>query len=359
MSSSRLKTVCVHDAIEGDSHSIEMVGNFLTRGNQCADQFQYGEAIENFSKALAIAPGNEATTAAYNRVIQEIVPRWHFSMLNDRHRNDSYASAIERAVDESKTVLDIGTGSGLLAMMAARAGAKLTYTCEMNRVIAEIAAQIVSANGYADKIKVIAKKSDDLAVGKDLASKVDILITETLDSGLVGEGMIPIIIDAKRRLLKEGGQIIPRGATVYAALLESNTIWQFNNVTTADGFDVSLFNRLSTQGFFPVRLERFEHRFLTPPVEVCRFDFMADHLETRQFNIPVPAAQTGTCHAVAFWFDLDLDEQSKFSNSPDNLNSHWKQAVQSFDRPVPVRIHQELTISVTQELSNFQFALMG
>ena len=336
---------------------IYTVNHFLQKGSECIDRYQYGDAIDYLSKAIQIAPDNKEARASYNQAIQLIVPRWHFSMLNDQERNETYDTAIKRAVNESTTVLDVGSGSGLLAMMAARAGAKMTYTCEMNTVIADIAKNIVLANEHADRIKVINKKSDELLIGSDLSEKVDVLITETLDSGLIGEGIIPIVLDAKKRLLKEGGQIIPRSAKVYARLLESQTVWQLNNVKEASGFDVSIFNQLSTCGFYPIRLDRFEHKFLSRPVNVCEFDFMTDEFETRKLDISVVTTQEGICHGVAFWFDLNLDEKTQFSNSPKNLNSHWKQAVQAFAVPMTVQANQQLNLSVCQELTSLIFEI--
>lgn len=347
----------VSESLQGQSSAAQTINDLLETGYKQFDKFQYGDALQCFSKILELDPGNEQARQAHNQVIQLIVPRWHFSMLNDRERNESYDAAIREAVDSSKTVLDVGSGSGLLAMMAARAGAKMTYTCEMNETIADLAKLIVDANGYGERIKVIGKKSNDLILGVDIPEKVDVLITETLDSGLLGEGIIPIIHDAKKRLLVDGGQIIPRGARVYAALVDAQSIWELNHVTLASGFNVNLFNNFSTSGFYPVRLERFEHKFLTEPIEVCAFDFMLDKLEQRHFNFSLAAVQEGLCHAVAFWFDLYLDEHNSFSSSPNNLSSHWKQALQPLRNPVPFKKNQELNLLARQDMTSIKFEL--
>ena len=87
-------------------------------------------------------------------------------MMDDKRRSDSYEAAIRRIVP-GKLVLDIGTGSGLLAMMAARAGTAHVMTCETVATIAERARTIIAKNGLADRITVIAKSSTDLVVGRD------------------------------------------------------------------------------------------------------------------------------------------------------------------------------------------------
>lgn len=340
-----------------DISTVKSSRGLLDRGYYHFDRFQYNEALEYFSEALRIEPGSDAARAAYNQVIQAVVPRWHFNMLNDQWRNESYDAAIRNTVDETATVLDIGSGSGLLAMMAARAGAKMTYSCEMNTTIADLAKRVVSANGYGQSVKIIGKKSNDLLPGVDLPERADVLITETLDSGLLGEGILPIIIDAKERLLVENARIIPRGAKIYGALLESRKIWDLNYVNTAAGFDVGLFNTFSTAGSFPVRLERFPHKFLTEAVEICQFDFMYGSLEPRNFKIPVATVQSGLCHAIAYWFDLYLDEKICYSTSPLNSKSHWKQAIYPFACPVAVEADQDLMLSAQQWLTKIDFQI--
>ena len=73
-------------------------------------------------------------------------------MMNDEQRNKAYADALELAVRDGDFVLDIGTGSGLLSLMAAASGAEMVTTCEMSKTIAEAATQIIESNGYKEKL---------------------------------------------------------------------------------------------------------------------------------------------------------------------------------------------------------------
>lgn len=331
----------------------------LKEGYQCFDKAQYGDAMECFLRVMGVEEVRHEATTAYNQVIQMVVPRYHFNMLNDVERNEKYNRAIENSVDASTSVLDVGTGSGLLSMMAARAGAKHIYACEMVRPVVEAARTVVAANGYSDKITIIGKKSDELILGIDIPDRLDLLVTETIDSALIGEGIIPIIKHARQYLLKENARILPVGARVSGCLIESDVIYGMNHAETAVGLDVSKFNALSTLGAFPVRLKMFHHRFLSAPFDVCQFDFQSGSLEKRTFRIPLHVEQDGRCHGVVFWFDLDIDKDTMFSSSPTNSKTHWKQAVQCFPAPVPVKSGQSMTLNVVQDLTAFDFTLEG
>lgn len=331
--------------------------DYLHAGFRSFDKAQYSDALNCFSQAMALESGNTAAAEAYNLTIQMVVPRYHFNMLNDIERNEQYDRVIRRVVNTQTTVLDVGTGSGLLSMMAARAGAEKIYTCEVVSPIAEVARQVVAANGFKDRIQVFAKKSDELILGVDIPQRLDILITETIDSALIGEGILPIIKHAREYLLKPGARIVPQGATVFAALLESETVRKMNHVERAVGFDVSGFNQLATQGAYPVRLGMLNHRLLSEPIEICRFNFETDTLEGGRYDLPIVANSTGSCHAIAFWFDLYLDDTTTISNAPHNPKTHWKQAIQCLPAPVALNAGQPAKLTVKQEVSKFGFDL--
>ena len=79
---------------------------------------------------------------------------FHRMLIADRVRSDAYQRAIRALVREGDVVLDIGTGSGLLAMFACQAGASRVYAVERTS-IASVARELARANGFADRIEVI------------------------------------------------------------------------------------------------------------------------------------------------------------------------------------------------------------
>ena len=130
-------------------------------------------------------------------------------------------------------------------MMSADAGAKKVITCEASKTIAVKAEEIISQNGYLNKIKVINKKSTDLLIGEDLPNKADIIVSEILSSEFVGEGIQSTIVDANKRLLAKNGKILPESGDIRIALIgDSKEIRENIYVKEVNGYDFSKFNSI-------------------------------------------------------------------------------------------------------------------
>ena len=119
------------------------------------------------------------------------VSRWHFSMLCDHERNSAYEKALQKALNRraKAKVIDIGTGTGLLAMMAARNGASEVVACELNPAVALVAEKIVKKNAFDNVVQVMPKKSSDLEISSR-ESRFDVCVSEILDCGLLGRKCI-------------------------------------------------------------------------------------------------------------------------------------------------------------------------
>ncbi len=292
------------------------------------------QALEAFEQAHQLAPDDELVLRNIEYLRNRQLQGWHLQMLADSARNDAYDQAICNAVSTHTRVLDIGAGSGLLAMMAARAKAHSVVACEMDSPIACAAGAVIAANGYQKQIRLLEKKSTAMQIGEDMDQRADLLVSEIVDVGLLGEGVIPTVRHARQNLLVEGAKMIPAGATVYAALIELPRSHSVYPLTEISGFDLSPFSRFSgIREYQAVKLEGEPHRFLSEPQPVWEVDFYnlpqecPDHSpRTWEFHIPVTAS--GHAHAVVFWFDLHLDDVTSVSTKPGSEVFCWGQAVQ-------------------------------
>jgi SAM-dependent methyltransferase len=269
------------------------------------------------------------------------IPRWHFAMLNDAARNEAFAEAITRHVVPGSHVLDIGSGTGLLAMMAAHAGAAHVTTCEANPQLAALAREVIELHELSHVITVVPKLSNDLVVGLDLPRRADLIVSEIVDCGLIGEGLLPAVRHARRHLLADGGRLLPASSRVLGCLVESEVVTRLNRVTTAAGYDVRPLNRFATAGHFPVRLNTWPHRLLSEPQELVRFDLESDPLGDGLRHLSATATEDGVVHGVVAWFELDLGG-TVLHNGPDVPDTHWMQAFLPWEGEVALRAGDDL-----------------
>jgi type II protein arginine methyltransferase len=274
----------------------------------------------------------------------QTIPRWHFPMLNDVERNDAFAKALEQSVEPGSHVLDIGSGTGLLAMMAVRAGAARVTTCEANPILAEVTREIVARHGMADIISVIGKRSTDLQVGVDLGP-ADLVVSEIVDCGLIGEGLLPTVRHARSHLLRPGGKLLPASCRLLGALLDSPVVASLNSVTTSAGLDLRRFNVVATRRHFPLRLSTWPHRLASEPVELVSFDLHRDPLEDGRALVEMPVTADTQVHGLVAWFEMDLCPGVMLHNAPDGAGAHWMQAYVPFPSPVAVRAGQPVGLA--------------
>ena len=281
-----------------------------------------------------VEPTAEEIAAAQREFCGGDVASWHFPMMNDAVRNGAYEAALGAALKKGGIVLDIGAGSGLLAMMAVRQGATQVITCEEIPLIAYKACEIIKRNGYQERIQVINKLSTDLVVGKDFAERADVLVTEIFDDGLLGERAFLAIEHARKHLLKPDAVLIPAGVRVMAMCIESQEIYENHRVVQAAGFDVSAFNEFSVRNYTGYHIEKMTYRALSAPRAVFEFNFHkipGDESLALEFDI----VESGLCHAIAYWFELRLNEETTIFTGPHLAKlSSWKQAVQLLESPM-------------------------
>ncbi|MFN8010168.1 MAG: 50S ribosomal protein L11 methyltransferase [Holophagaceae bacterium] len=142
-------------------------------------------------------------------------PAAQIRMLEDRTRTSMFIEAIRRTVKPGDVVLDLGTGTGILALAAAQAGARHVYAIEA-RPIAETAARLFASSGLGDRITLLRGLSLDL----DLPERADVMVSEILGHDPFGEGLVESAVDALARLLKPGARLIPGSLGLHLSPLE-------------------------------------------------------------------------------------------------------------------------------------------
>ena len=219
----------------------------------------------------------------------------------------------------------------------------------------------MSRNGYANRIDVVPRLSTQLTVGEggDLPEKADVFVSELINIGMLAPRMLSVLQHARTHLVKPGGAIIPRASTVYAMLVETPELARINPVETIDGFDMGSFDVFRSPGYQQIDLGADAHTPLSKPFTALDFDFTRNMPEEGERVIDVTIVTAGTCHGVAFWFDLFMDEEVVYKSESRSRTNHWKQAMQFFPEPVEVRPGDRLDIAAGYDNTRIFFNLLG
>ncbi len=279
-----------------------------------------------------------------SEVLSHEVPSWHFKLARDHVRNAAFDAALRRVVTPGMRVLDIGSGSGLLAMMAARAGAGQVFSCEKNPAIADVAKDIIAANGYSDRVHVLAKRSDNIDADADLGGKVDIIVSEIVSNNLLSEGVLATMEHAVANFLKPGGRVIPSKGTVKIALAYDPN-FSDRRMTIANGFDLSAFNRLAKPSYGIATLDG-QLQLQSDVVNLFEFDFQATVPATKARTQRTLTARVGTVNCIAQWIHLRLDEVGEYENRPGELTfSNWDIGVYPLPKQVTLQAGDAVEVS--------------
>lgn len=314
------------------------LGMLLSMQNRFAASLPYLEA------AMKLDPSDFEIRFAYYASLSNVVPKWHFPMLHDRPRNEAFRDAIRARVTDGMSVLEIGTGTGLLAMIAVEAGASRVITCEQVPAIAERARRIIAQNGFQDRITVLNKNSRDLAVGTDLPEKADILISEILGAAFLDEHVLTSFSHARRELLKPGAPMIPLGGATMAGVVDIAGIESLLDAgSDVLGFDLSAFNDLA-----PVRLEippNLDPVLLTDTQPAYSYALEAPFDLPAERQVHFTVLRDGTAIGTALWMKIHLTDEIILENMPPHgLQMHWPIEVYRFKEPREVRAGQTLSL---------------
>jgi protein arginine N-methyltransferase 1 len=233
-------------------------------------------------------------------------------MLADTERVRAYADALRETVHEGSVVLDIGTGPGILALLACRAGAARVYAVEPAPVVG-LARTIAQANGCGDRITFIEGSSREI----DLPERVDVLVADIRGQlPLRGEALL-VLIDARDRHLRQGGTMIPLSDTIRAAVVEAPRTYE----DSLGGWDASRYGLdfgaardIATHALWRMAVD--DGRLLSAARPWAELDYRI--IETASVRAPLEweISEAGTGHGVMLWFDAALSPGVSLSTGP-------------------------------------------
>jgi len=298
-------------------------------------------AVGLAARALALAPDDGEVRAIARTILSADVPAWHFTIVRDAPRNLAYEEALRRAVRPDSRVLEIGTGTGLLAMMAARAGAAHVYTCEMEPAVALAARDVIAQNGLAGRITVLAKRSTEIDLA-ELGGRADILVSETVSNDMLAEDPLPPLEDAIARLVKPGGVVIPARGRVRVALAHDARM-EARPIGAISGFDLSSFNRLASP-FYQVGAASPHLQLRSEAADLFTFEFHSGGPWPRERSRVEVRADGGPVNGIVQWIALDMDAAGVYENQPGHVASSWAPLFHPFPAVIASEAGQPSTI---------------
>jgi protein arginine N-methyltransferase 1 len=231
-------------------------------------------------------------------------------------------------------------------MLACRLGAGKVYAIEPDGVI-ELAREAARSNGFADRIEF----SQDFSTRVNLPEPVDVLVSDLRTVLPWFEQHIPTIIDARQRLLKPGGVLIPEQDTLWAAVVEMPEFYAHlvgHQPQDTAGFDMSAARKQGSNGWAKARAQ--PQQLLSEPLQCATLDYQIVTDADLDVQISWKATRSGTAHGFVAWFEAILTGDISFSNSPSAEPLLYGNAFFPWPDPVAVSAGDAISVSLRANL---------
>jgi len=239
-----------------------------------------------------------------------------------------------RHLFKGKVVLDIGCGTGILSMFAAKAGASRVLGIECSGIV-HLAEKIIKSNGFDDRITIVKGKVEEVVL-PDGIEQVDIIISEWMGYCLFYESMLDTVLYARDKWLKPGGMMFPDRATLYISAIEDRQ-YKDDKINWWDevyGFNMSCIREVAIKE--PLVDVVDPKQVVTNPCLIKEVDLYTVKKEDLDFTAPFYLTLKRDDYVQAFvaYFAVEFTKCHKktyFSTSPESQYTHWKQTVFYFD----------------------------
>ncbi|XP_077375539.1 protein arginine N-methyltransferase 3 isoform X2 [Festucalex cinctus] len=275
----------------------------------------------------------------------------HEEMLKDKVRTESYRDFIysNPEVFRDKVVLDVGCGTCILSMFAARAGAKQVIAVDQSEIIYQ-AMDIVRANKLEDKITLLKGRIEDISLPVE---KVDVIISEWMGYFLLFESMLDSVLVARDLYLDDGGSVYPDLCNISLAAVgdaqkhqECIAFWD-----DVYGFNMSCMKKVVVPEAVVQVLNA--DTLISEPTVIRTIDCNKVCLSELEFasDFCLKMTKTTDCTALVGYFDVFFDKgccnKVMFSTGPQFTKTHWKQTIFQLERPFTVQAGEELRGKIT------------
>jgi protein arginine N-methyltransferase 1 len=267
-------------------------------------------------------------------------------MIADKVRTNAYVEALRRAVKPGSIVLDIGTGTGFFAMLACKFGARKVYAVEPADAI-QVAREIAAANGYADRIEFF----QNLSTRITLSERVDVVISDLRGVLPLFQHHIPSIIDARERLLKPGGCLIPLSDTLWVAIAKTSKLYHdhvkpWNN--SHYGLDMKAALKIVTNSWSKRRVKL--ERLLGKPKCWATLDYAKIKSPNVSGKVTWTVGRAGMAYGLSVWFDAMLAKGIPLTNAPSSPELIYGSIFIPWSKPVALTVGDTVIVKLHADL---------
>ncbi len=270
----------------------------------------------------------------------------HRTMIGDDRRTQAFAEAISEVVKPGDVVLDIGTGTGVLAMLCAKAGAKRVYAVDQ-AAVAQSAANLVKANGLQDIVKVKRGAATDL----ELDEPVDLIVSEWLGNFAYVEGMWDDLAVVRDRYLKPQGRMLPSDIEILIAPIDDSTLYYGLGPgywsKPVHGLDFSLLEEKELGQARASQIRVDPASLCAAPQILTKTDLKAvpinEHWFESEYTLKVERSAVVT--GFAAWFRAQLSPNVLLDTAPHLPETHWAQTNLNWP-PTMVEAGEEISIAI-------------
>lgn len=268
--------------------------------------------------------------------------RW---MVSDQSRTDAFEKAISEVVKPGDVVIDVGAGTGILSLFAAKAGARRVVGVERSNM-ANFARDLIQSNGLQDKIEIFNGNAHNL----QLNEPADVIISEWLGHMAYVENMLSAVIHVRNAWLKPGGKMLPSSVDVMLAPIDDSEMyydhgpgfWEKNKI---HGIDFSSFTQKELQMGLANQLN-IPNKFLLAPgksIHHLKTDIAKQGDEWCSGTLEYEINREGILNGFAGWFSTQLSPNVVLDTAPHCPETHWKQTCFPY-YPIAVSTGQTLKI---------------
>lgn len=273
-------------------------------------------------------------------------PGVHRLMIADHARTDAYRRALEEVVTPGMRVLDVGTGTGILSLFSARAGAAEVIGVDLSSIV-ETAQVLARQNGLGERVRFERDRAEDV----EIDGKVDLIVSEWMGFFALAECMFTSVLVARDKHLATDGVMMPSHTRLFFAPIEDEAmhidrgtgLWE----KPVYGFDFSALIEHEVHELITTAADLKADSLLGPETLLCELDCKTAANEDFFFEttVTLPIERDGTLHGFGGWFEVDLSPSVVLSTSPKCPSTHWRQSYFPV-RPFDVRAGDEIRLKM-------------